>query len=105
MFFMMLIIVSCSGEGEEKTVPETPINPAEKLYTISPVATADFYYFTDSGYLYKFSESGIVETITIQVTIKQENEIDVVQALEIDQFFRIGMTIYFSGSADGKFLY
>lgn len=80
--------------------------PPPKVYIISPVPSAEFYYFTIGKQLSGYIEGGeALDIITMSVTIKQDGFADIVQSFSFSDFFKIDSIIYFSAIIDGETKY
>ena len=77
------------------------------VYIVEPIPTdCEFYYFTESKQLkYVVTDSYTLPTFQPSVLITQDGHTDVTTNFTLNQFFKIGTTIYFSGIFDGEMRY
>lgn len=80
--------------------------PPPKVYIVTPLSTADFYYFTiNTKQLYKIANSAMTQ-ITFNVTTTQSGYSDIVQTgLTANEFFGGSGTYWFSINLDGGLKY
>lgn len=109
VFVLSVFLVSCETAEPEKvyvmqntaeTAIDTP-NLAEKVYTVNVLENADFYYYTSSKKLYKYTGGNVTQTY-ITSTVTQENAPTITEQLEPIEFYKLGYMYFFTVVIDGN---